>query len=212
MLKLSRIDRLIVNFDQGLRTIFGQPLTSARPNPAQHVESDELTASEKQLTARLMRVNHAGEVAAQALYQGQALTARSETIYASLQQSAREENDHLVWCKMRVKACGGHVSFLDPLWYAGSFTIGALAGIVGDKWSLGFVIETERQVIVHLDQHLQRLPERDAESRAILLQMQEDEAHHATVALKAGGVMLPVPIKWAMKGTAKVMTNVAFWI
>lgn len=212
MLKLSQIDRLIVNFDQGLRAVFGQPLTSARPNPAQHIEPADLTPTEKQLTARLMRVNHAGEVAAQALYQGQALTARSETIYATLQQSAREENDHLVWCKMRVKECGGHVSFLDPFWYAGSFTIGALAGIAGDKWSLGFVIETERQVITHLDKHLQRLPERDAQSRAILSQMQLDEAHHATVALEAGGVSLPTPVRWVMKGTAKVMTNVAFWI
>ncbi|OQW93176.1 MAG: demethoxyubiquinone hydroxylase family protein [Beggiatoa sp. IS2] len=212
MLKLSRLDRLIVNFDQGLRTIFGQPLTSARPNPAQHIDYAELTPTEKKLTARLMRVNHAGEVAAQALYQGQALTARNETIYATLQQSAREENDHLVWCKMRVKECGGHVSFLDPFWYAGSFTIGALAGIAGDKWSLGFVIETERQVITHLDKHLQRLPERDEPSRAILLQMQLDEAHHATVALGAGGVPLPMPVRWIMKGTAKVMTNMAFWI
>lgn len=212
MLKLSRIDRLIINFDQGLRAIFGQPLTSSRPNPAQHIEPAELTPTEKRLTARLMRVNHAGEIAAQALYQGQALVARNETIYATLQQSAREENDHLVWCKLQVQAYDGHVSLLDPFWYAGSFTIGALAGLAGDKWSLGFVIETEHQVIAHLDKHLQRLPEQDAQSRAILLQMQQDEAHHATVALEAGGVPLPLPVKWIMKGTAKVMTSVAYWV
>lgn len=212
MLKLSKLDRFIVNFDQGLRTVFGQPTATARPSPAKHVEPVELTPAERRLSARLMRVNHAGEIAAQALYQGQALTARSETVYAHLQQSAREETDHLVWCHLRIKECGGRVSLLDPFWYVGSLTVGALAGAAGDKWSLGFIAETEHQVIQHLDNHLKRLPKRDQRSRVILQQMQQDEAHHATVALEAGGAPLPLPIKWIMKGTAKTMTNVAFWI
>lgn len=212
MLKLTPLDLLIVNFDQGLRTVFGQPSTTTRPHPAENINDVELTASEKRFSSRLMRVNHAGEVAAQALYQGQAFTARTETVYTSLRQSAQEENDHLVWCKERVQELGGHVSLLSPLWYTGSLAIGTLAGIAGDKWSLGFVAETEHQVVAHLERHIQWLPVRDQKSRVILQQMQTDEERHATVALETGGAPLPWPVRFLMKQTAKVMTRVAFWI
>lgn len=212
MLELSPLDLLIVNFDQGLRTVFGQPPTTMRPHPSESVTDVELTASEKRLSSRLMRVNHAGEVATQALYQGQALTARTEEVYANLRQSAQEENDHLVWCKERIQELGGHVSLLNPLWYTGSLTIGTLAGIAGDKWSLGFVAETEHQVVAHLERYIHWLPVRDQKSRAILQQMQIDEERHATVALETGGVALPPPVRWLMKQTANVMTRVAFWL
>lgn len=212
MLKLTPLDLLIVNFDQGLRTVFGQPSTTTRPHPAENINDVELTASEKRFSSRLMRVNHAGEVAAQALYQGQAFTARTEAVYTSLRQSAQEENDHLVWCKERVQELGNHVSLLSPLWYTGSLAIGTLAGIAGDKWSLGFVAETEHQVVAHLERHIQWLPVRDQKSRVILQQMQTDEERHATVALETGGAPLPWPVRFLMKQTAKVMTRVAFWI
>jgi 3-demethoxyubiquinol 3-hydroxylase len=203
---------LIINFDRGLRTVFGQPLGSGRVNPARTAPDAELTESEKRLSARLMRVNHAGEVSAQALYQGQALTARTEVVRESMKQSALEENDHLVWCKNRISELDGHVSFLNPLWYSGSFVIGATAGVAGDKWSLGFVAETERQVVEHLEGHQQRLPAGDLKSRTILEQMKEDEARHATVAVETGGVPLPKPVCWLMGQVAKVMTKTAFWI
>ncbi len=212
MLHLSRLDQLIINFDQGLRTLFGQPLVTVRTNPADTQEDSELTATEKQLVARLMRVNHAGEVSAQALYQGQSLLARTETVHHRLQQSAREENDHLYWCTQRLDELGGHRSLLNPFWYIGSFTIGTLAAIPGDQWSLGFMAETERQVVKHLDQHLHRLPAQDQKSRAILEQMKQDEAYHATAALKVGGVNLPKPINWLMIKVSKLMTTTAFLI
>ncbi len=212
MQQLTALDHLIINFDHGLRTLFGQPLSTIRSHPAQKLEETELSETDKELSARLMRVNHAGEVSAQALYQGQALTARSKAVRETMKQSAFEENDHLVWCQNRISELNGHVSFLNPLWYTGSYTIGAVAGAAGDKWSLGFVAETERQVVKHLEGHLQRLPAQDIKSRAILEQMKEDEAHHATVAIKAGGVPLPKPVRWLMGGVAKVMTQTAFWI
>ncbi len=212
MQRLTPLDNFIINFDRGLRTLVGQPLGTTRPNPAQTVPETELTDAEKHLSAQLMRVNHAGEVAAQALYQGQALTARSTAVRESMKQSAFEENDHLVWCQNRIQALNGRVSFLNPLWYMGSFSIGAMAGAVGDKWNLGFVAETEQQVVKHLEGHLQRLPAQDLKSRAILEQMKEDEAHHATVAIKAGGVPLPKSIRWTMGRVAKLMTKTAFWI
>lgn len=212
MKKLNRVDQLIVNFDQGLRTLFGKPLATARPNPANSQEEANLTASEQQLAMRLMRVNHAGEVSAQALYQGQALTARTEIVQENMYRSAMEENDHLEWCRERVQELHGHVSLFNPMWYAGSFAIGALAGAAGDKWSLGFVAETEKQVVKHIDEHLTRLPVQDDKTRAILEQMKEDEAHHATVALDIGGVDLPKPISWMMSKVSKVMTKTAFWV
>jgi ubiquinone biosynthesis monooxygenase Coq7 len=159
-----------------------------------------------------MRVNHCGEVAAQALYQGQALTARLETVRERMEQAALEENDHLEWCERRVKALGGHLSYLNPLWYLGSFAIGAVAGAVGDKWSLGFVAETEKQVIAHLEDHLDRVSQNDKKSRAVLEQMKIDEAHHGAVARAAGGAELPGPIKQLMGLASRVMTRTAYWV
>jgi ubiquinone biosynthesis monooxygenase Coq7 len=159
-----------------------------------------------------MRVNHSGEVAAQALYQAQGFTARSKSIQVSMQQSAIEEIDHLDWCQERLTELGSHTSFLNPLWYSGSFTIGALAGLLGDKWSLGFVVETENQVVAHLESHLQKLPVQDARSRAILEQMKIDEAHHASVAIESGAAELPEKVKKLMRLCSRVMTSTAYWI
>ncbi len=197
--------------DVGMRTLFGQPKITERPNPAQHATETDLSETERQLAGRLMRINHAGEVAAQGLYQGQALTARLPHIRQQMERAALEENDHLDWCEKRARELGTHVSILNPLWYTGSAAIGALAGLAGDKWSLGFVAETEKQVVKHLEEHLTQLPEHDDKSRAILEQMKEDESHHATVALEAGGAELPEPVKKLMGLTSKIMTRTAFW-
>ncbi len=205
-------DTLLINFDQALRTVFGQPKTTGRPNPAVNVPSAELQSSEQRRSARLMRVNHTGEVCAQALYQGQSLTAQLDTVRDRMDQAAIEENDHLAWCEARLKELDSRPSALNPLFYAGSFAIGALAGKAGDRWSLGFVAETEYQVIQHLDSHLRRLPEQDRASRAILEQMKEDEARHATHAVVAGGVRLPLPIRLLMKGVSKIMTKTTYWV
>jgi len=212
MRELSLVDRLIVNFDQGLRTVFGQPQITERSNPAQTIPETDLSEHEKQLAARLMRINHTGEVCAQALYQGQALTAKTAAVHQSMQRAAQEENDHLEWCETRLKEFNDHKSFLNPFWYVGSFAMGAIAGIAGDKWSLGFVAETERQVVKHLDDHLKTLPINDKKSRAILEQMKLDEKHHATEAIKAGGAPLPETIKFAMRQTSKLMTSTVYWI
>ncbi|KPJ92022.1 MAG: 2-octaprenyl-3-methyl-6-methoxy-1,4-benzoquinol hydroxylase, partial [Gammaproteobacteria bacterium SG8_11] len=166
----------------------------------------------KDLAGRFMRINHAGEVAAQGLYQGQALTARLPKVRAQMEQAALEENDHLDWCKKRATELGKGTSLLDPFWYMGSVVIGAAAGAAGDKWSLGFVAETERQVVKHLDSHLRRLSEHDEKTRAILQQMKADEGRHATSAVKSGGAELPTPIKKAMQLASKVMTKTAYWI
>ncbi len=208
----SPVDTLIGNVDNALRTIFGQPQITERPNPAQAIEEGELNASEKKHAAGLMRVNHAGEVSAQGLYCGQALTARLPDVREKMQRAAMEENDHLEWCERRLDELGSHKSLLNPIWYVGSFAIGAAAGVAGDKWSLGFVAETEHQVIKHLDEHLDNLPEQDAKSRAVVEQMKEDETHHATVALQHGGADLPMPIKKMMGLTSKVMTSLAYKI
>ena len=202
--------------DVGVRTLFGQPKITERPNPAQdpllNESETELSDAERQLASRLMRINHAGEVAAQGLYQGQALTARLPQVRQQMERAALEENDHLDWCEKRATELGGHVSILNPAWYVGSAAIGALAGLAGDKWSLGFVAETEKQVVKHLEEHLEQLPEHDTKSRAILEQMKEDESHHATVALEAGGAELPYPVKKLMGAMSKVMTRTAFWV
>jgi len=205
----SPIDRFIHGLDQALRTTLGPAPEPSRPNPAAVHPEAELTTTECELAGRLMRINHAGEISAQALYQGQALTARLPTVRNKMEQAADEENDHLAWTAERIEELGTHTSIVAPLWYAGSFAIGALAGIAGDKWSLGFVAETEHQVIRHLDEHLALLPEQDAKSRAILIQMRTDEAHHATTALAAGGASLPKPIRQLMGLTSKVMTTIA---
>ncbi|WP_455205356.1 2-polyprenyl-3-methyl-6-methoxy-1,4-benzoquinone monooxygenase [Kaarinaea lacus] len=205
-------DRLLMNIDTGLRTVLGGVHTTGRANPADDQTEGELNKSERDLAARFMRINHAGEVAAQGLYQGQALTARLNKVRQQMEQAAVEENDHLDWCKKRAQELGTHTSRLDPLWYLGSVTIGAVAGAAGDKWSLGFVAETERQVVKHLDSHLQQLSPEDHKTRAILEQMKIDEGHHATTAIKSGGAELPQLIKQAMQLASKVMTKTAFWI
>ena len=212
MRKLTPVDDLIIQLDNGLRTIIGKPRTTGRRSPIEELPEPELSAEERLLSARLMRINHAGEVAAQALYQGQALTARQSAVRDKMRQAAVEENDHLEWCETRIKELGEHLSYLNPLWYAGSLMIGAAAGAAGDKWSLGFVAETEHQVVKHIDEHLQRLPVNDDKSRAILQQMRIDEKKHATMALRSGGAPLPAPIKFLMAQTAKIMTRTAFWI
>lgn len=208
----SAFDRLIDALDQALHTVAGPAPAPSRPNPGAAHPEPALADSERDLAGRLMRINHAGEIAAQALYQGQALTARLPTVRARMEQAAVEENDHLAWTEARVRELGTHTSALAPLWYAGSFAIGALAGLAGDRLSLGFVVETERQVIRHLDEHLARLPAHDARDRAILEQMRADEAHHATTALGAGAAELPGPVKRLMTLTSKVMTGTAYWI
>lgn len=205
-------DQFIIQFDQALRTLFGRPSTTGRPNPDAMVEESELDSAEQRRAARLMRVNHTGEVCAQALYHGQAMTARTPRVRAAMQAAAAEESDHLVWCEQRIRALGGHVSVLNPLFYTGSLTLGALAGRAGDRWSLGFVTETERQVESHLEDHLQKLPKRDHKSRAVLAVMRDDEVRHGEAARQAGGRDLPLPIRLAMKAVSKVMTRSTYWI
>ena len=206
------IDRLILNADNALRTLFGRPQVTERPNPAAHLDEVPLGDLERQHVARLMRINHTGEVCAQALYQGQALTARLPATRKRLERSAAEENDHLAWCESRLDDLGDRKSLLNPLFYAGSFAIGAAAGLAGDRWSLGFVVETERQVEDHLDEHLGQVPERDERTRAVLEQMKADEIHHAQVAKAAGGAELPAPIRNVMRLTSHVMTRAVYWV
>ena len=193
-----------------MRTLFGRPKITERPNPAENIKETELSEAERELAGRLMRVNHSGEVAAQGLYQGQALTAKLPKVRDKMQRAAEEENDHLDWCEHRVVEMGTHLSYMNPVWYAGSVAIGAIAGLAGDKWSLGFVTETENQVVHHLDSHLDQITEKDQKTRAILKQMKEDEMNHATIALNAGGAPLPTPVKKLMGLTSKVMTKIAF--
>ena len=209
--QFSFLDHLIAHVDNGVRTLFGEN-HATRSNPAETQKESALSSEEKQLAGRLMRINHAGEVAAQGLYQGQALTAKLPNVREQMEEAAQEEVDHLAWCKTRTEELGTQTSLLDPMWYIGSVTIGAVAGLAGDKWSLGFVTETERQVVKHLESHLEQLPQHDEKSRAILEQMKIDEQHHATTALEAGAAELPTPIKQAMTLTSKVMTKAAFWI
>jgi len=207
----SRLDQLIDVIDNGLRTVFTTP-RSQRKYPAEPHEDTTLSDAEKTLSGRLMRINHAGEVAAQGLYQGQALTARLPDVREKMEEAAQEENDHLNWCAHRINELGTHTSYLDPFWYVGSVTIGALAGFAGDKWSLGFVAETERQVVAHLQDHLHRISPNDTRSRAIIEQMQIDEGKHATTAIESGGAELPQPIRLLMKLTSKVMTRSVYWV
>ena len=210
--QLTAIDRLIGHFDSALRTVFGTPIGSGRDNPADSEEPHVLAAMEKAESLCLMRVNHAGEVCAQALYQGQALTAQRSDTREQMRQAAAEENDHLAWCKQRVRELGGHTSLLNPFWYGGSFLIGAVTGLTGDKWSLGFLAETERQVVNHLDGHLERLSADDTRSRVILEQMKADEARHRSMATNAGGSELPEPVKRLMTLMSRVMTTTAYRI
>jgi ubiquinone biosynthesis monooxygenase Coq7 len=181
-----------------------------RASPADDLSESPLDDAQRKRVAGMMRVNHAGEVAAQALYEGQAATARLDTVRDAMAQAAEEENDHLAWCAQRLHQLNDRTSLLNPLWYAGSWLIGAGAGLAGDRWSLGFVAETERQVIRHLDGHLEQLPGDDVRSRAILEQMKEDETRHGTTAVEAGGADLPAPVRFAMRLTAKLMTTTAY--
>lgn len=207
----SPIDRLLIEIEHSLRTSFVKPPTR-RPFPAARCEHGELDDREALHSAGLMRVNNAGEVAAQGLYRGQAAMARREALQQELLQAAEEENEHLNWCQTRLEQLGGRRSLLDPLWYWGSFAIGASAAAVGDKWSLGFVEETENQVTRHLENHLQRLPESDDCSRQIIAQMKVDEMRHATQARKAGAAPLPRPIRRLMGLLSRVMTATAYRI
>ena len=211
-INFGMLDRLIISFDNGLRTVVGNPVSTGRQNPAENIPDQELNDTDRQKSEGLFRINHAGEVSAQALYQGQALVARDEKVRSRLSESADEENDHLIWCESRLDDLGGHKSYLNAFWYLGSFTTGLIAGIAGDKWSLGFVVETEYQVVRHLEEHLDQLPADDQRGRAILEQMKEDELHHATVALESGAAELPAPVKKLMTLQSKVMTTLAYWI
>ncbi|QUP52769.1 2-polyprenyl-3-methyl-6-methoxy-1,4-benzoquinone monooxygenase [Ralstonia syzygii] len=209
-------DRFIPEFDRALRAVAGITRAS-RPNPADAIvahadDGGKLSDVERRHAAGLMRVNHVGEVCAQALYQGQALFARAPAIRAQLDEAAREEEDHLAWCAQRLQELNDRPSLLNPLWYAGAFAIGALAGRLGDKISLGFVAETERQVEHHLDGHLDRLPEQDARSRAIVAQMRDDEVRHGDNARAAGGIDLPTPVREAMRIASRIMTTTAYRI
>jgi len=209
--RLGLLDRLIREFDRGLRTVAAANV-AARPNPAGSAPETVTDPAARRHAAGLMRVNHAGEIAAQALYHGQALTARNEKVRRSLLEAARDETDHLAWCEQRVRELDSRVSLLAPVWYAGSFAIGALAGLAGDRNSLGFVAETEKQVIEHLESHLHEhgLPEDDERSRRIVAQMQADEARHGSEAREAGGRELPRPVRELMRRTAQLMTRTAY--
>lgn len=207
----SGIDRLIQSFDQGLRSLVPGATSAHRENPAQ-TRSAPLSVSEARHVAGLMRVNHSGEVCAQALYHGQALTAKLPNVRREMEQAAIEEQDHLAWCEDRLKELDSVPSILNPVWYGLSFAMGAAAGIAGDQYSLGFVAETERQVSLHLNDHLSQLPQQDDRSRKILEQMNEDELHHRDTALQAGGVDLPFPVRITMTAISKLMTKTSYYI
>jgi 3-demethoxyubiquinol 3-hydroxylase len=205
------LDTLIGVADRALRSVFA-PARASRPLPVPPGPASELSEAQRRESGALMRVNHTGEVAAQALYHGQAFVARSDSTREMLLDAAQEETDHLAWCEARLSELQSRPSLLNPLWYAGSFAIGAMAAAFGDRVSLGFVAETERQVEGHLDSHLSRLPPNDARSRSIVEAMRADEIRHGTTARNAGGAELPAPARMLMKHTARVMTHTAYWI
>ena len=210
--RLSLIDRFITEADSVMRTITNQGHSAGRPSPAEGHSDSELNEQERKHVAGLMRVNHTGEVCAQALYQGQALTARLPKVREEMQQAADEEIDHLVWCKERLQELDSHTSYLNPAWYGVSFALGAIAGAIGDDVSLGFVAATEERVCNHLKDHLKELPEDDRKSRLILQKMLEDEERHGTNALEAGGKDFPKPVKDAMTAVSGVMTGSSYRI
>ncbi|NMG76516.1 2-polyprenyl-3-methyl-6-methoxy-1,4-benzoquinone monooxygenase [Aromatoleum diolicum] len=203
------IDQAIIEFDKALRTVFAQA-RSVRPVPGGELPDAPLTDEEREHVAALMRVNHCGEICAQALYQGQAMMSRDESVRRELQQASNEETEHLAWTEQRIAELGGRKSLLNPLWYGGSLALGLLAGKLGDRWNLGFLAETERQVEAHLNGHLGQLPAEDRKSREILEQMKADEARHADTAVGLGAHELPTPFKAAMKLISRVMTTTAF--
>lgn len=209
---LTPMDRIVAGLDQALRTLNSEPTRAARPNPADGIAESDLSDAEKAHAAGLMRVNHAGEIAAQGLYQGHAAVARDPDVEEQMKQAANEELDHLAWCEERLTELGSEPSALRPFWYAGSFAIGAASGVLGDKWSLGFIEETERQVSEHLTGHLDGLPENDARSRAIVAQMRDEEEIHGQNAHAAGAAPLPTPVRGLMKGVAQIMKTLAYRI
>lgn len=204
------IDRLITTFDTGLRTVFTSA-NGARPRPDSTIQDSPMSETQKQHAAALMRVNHVGEVCAQALYSGQAFVSNNPQVVNALKQAAAEEVDHLAWCEGRIKELGGRKSLLNPLWYVGSFGLGTVAGLLGEKWNLGFLAETEKQVEAHLDSHLQQLAAEDAKTRCIVEQMKADEREHAALARHLGGQELPQPVKIGMKLASKIMTKTAYY-
>jgi ubiquinone biosynthesis monooxygenase Coq7 len=208
---MTPLDRLISEFDKVVTTVSGKPKSTERATPGEDLPEAELSDKERRHIAGLMRINHAGEVSAQGLYQGQALTAKLPDVRDTMARAAEEENDHLLWCEQRLEALSSHKSLLNPVWYLGSFTIGALAGKAGDKWSLGFVAETEKQVVAHLDSHLAQIPQKEQKSRVVLEKMKEDELHHGTVAMDAGGAELPKPVQFLMGQVSKIMTKTSYW-
>ncbi|TNC87997.1 2-polyprenyl-3-methyl-6-methoxy-1,4-benzoquinone monooxygenase [Thalassolituus sp.] len=208
--RYSLFDQVIRQADQALRTLVPGAATAERSSPAEQREFTEMSEEERKHAAGLMRINHTGEVCAQALYQGQALTARLPEVRDAMEEAAREEVDHLVWCENRIKDLGSHTSRLNPAFYALSFGIGAVAGKISDRMSLGFVAATEEQVCKHLSHHMSSLPVQDEKSKAVLLQMLEDEARHATHALDAGGLRFPLPVKLGMSALSKVMTKTTY--
>ena len=205
------LDQAIIEFDRALRTVFS-PASTVRPVPGDDLPEADLSEEEKNRSAALMRVNHCGEICAQALYQGQALTSGNPELATTLGRAAQEETEHLAWTEKRITELGGRKSLLNPLWYGGSFVLGAIAGRLGDAWNLGFLAETERQVEAHLTDHLGRLPKSDRRSWQVLEQMKEDEIGHAETAVTLGARELPAPFKWAMKVASRVMTRTAYWI
>lgn len=207
---LTPADRLVAAIDGALRTVSVPAARHTRPNPAAEIRETDLSEAERRHAAGLMRVNHAGEVAAQGLYQGHSAVARDPTVRQHMQAAAAEEIDHLGWCEQRLDELGESPSRLSPVWYAGSFLIGAASGALGDRWSLGFVEETERQVAEHLTGHLQALPEDDGRSRAIVSRMREEEETHGAEARAAGAASLPAPVRGLMKSVARIMTATAY--
>ncbi len=213
MRQFSAIDAFCLKADKALRVLTGHNVghENSRANPAEYIVDHALSAEERKHVAGLMRVNYAGEVCAQALYKGQALTARNHEITKQLEHAGLEEEDHLLWCQKRLQELDSHVSYLNPVWFTGSFLLGLLAGVAGDQWSLGFLAETERQVTRHLENHLQRISATDIKTRKILETMRDEEAEHAQVAITQGAEELPKPIKHLMSAVSKVMTATAYW-
>ena len=213
MRNYNRLDQVITHFDRGLRTLFAKPAIRSEDYPANNInDNNKLNEADRKCSARLIRVNHAGEIAAQGLYHGHALTAKDENIRNHMNTSADEEQTHLAWCEKRLNELKDYPSALTPVWYLGSYAIGAAVGLLGDKWSLGFISETEKQVVRHIDKHLTRLPEQDQKSRKILTKLREDEALHDKKARDAGAHELPESAKLLMSGVSKIMTKTAYWI
>lgn len=211
MRKYSFLDNTLINLNDALQNMFVTPVAN-RDNPADNIAETDLTETQRKHIIGLMRINHAGEIAAQGLYHGQAMTAQLHEVRDKMQYAAQEEKDHLAWCYDRLQELDGQPSLLNPFWYLGSVSLGAIAGLVGDQWSLGFIAETEKQVVAHLQEHLDNIPEHDQKTKAILEQMQIDELHHREDALHAGGVSLPEPIQQGMQTVSKVMTSIAYHV